>query len=170
MNFSLTRNTKAPSRGHLEDAGIDIYVPQFQLQFLDAIYTQNNPRSFCFDMARKLLIIYPHERIKLPTGVYFNIPAGNMLLVLEKTSVPNKTGIISGARVIDASYRGEFIASLINTSDQNAYLEQGQKFIQLVLVPINSDYELNELDHSQLYLGEPESVRNSGAFGSTGLF
>jgi dUTPase len=52
-------------------------------------------------MARKLLIIYPHERIKLPTGVYFNIPAGNMLLVLEKTSVPNKTGIISGARVID---------------------------------------------------------------------
>jgi dUTPase len=43
----------------------------------------------------------PNKRIKLPTGCYFNIPKNNMLLVLEKTSVPNKTGIISGARVID---------------------------------------------------------------------
>lgn len=168
MNFSLTRNTKAPSRGHLEDAGIDIYVPQFQLQFLDAIYTQNNPRSFCFDMARKLLIIYPHERIKLPTGVYFNIPAGNMLLVLEKTSVPNKTGIISGARVIDQSYTGEFIASLINTSDNEAILQQGQKFIQLVLTPIHQDRELQQINFEQLFTNK-QTTRGSGAFGSTGL-
>ncbi len=166
MNFSLTRNTKAPSRGHLEDAGIDIYVPQFQPQFLDAIYTQNNPRSFCFDMARKLLIIYPHERIKLPTGVYFNIPAGNMLLVLEKTSVPNKTGIISGARVIDQNYQGQFIASLINTSDQNAYLEQGQKFIQLVLTPIHQDRTLEKVEFDNLY--PQKTQRGQGAYGSTG--
>jgi len=55
--------------------------------------------------------------------VYFNIPENNMLLVLEKTSVPNKTGIISGARVIDENYQGEFIASLINTSDNEAILQ-----------------------------------------------
>lgn len=166
MNFSLTRNTKAPSRGHLEDAGIDIYVPQFQPQFLDAIYTQNNPHSFCFDMARKLLIIYPHERLKLATGVYFNIPAGNMLLVLEKTSVPNKTGIISGARVIDQNYQGQFIASLINTSDQNAYLEQGQKFIQLVLTPIHQDRTLEKVEFDNLY--PQKTQRGQGAYGSTG--
>jgi len=27
MNYSLTRKTKQPSRGHNGDAGIDIYVP-----------------------------------------------------------------------------------------------------------------------------------------------
>jgi dUTPase len=58
----------------------------------------------------------------LPTGVHFNVPEDNMLMVLEKTSIPNKTGIISGARVIDAGYTGEFIASLINTSSIPEFL------------------------------------------------
>lgn len=170
MNYSLTRETKPPTRGHKEDAGIDIYVPQFGEEFCKDFHSMNLNSQYTLDRTRNRLIVNAHSRIKLPTGVYFNIPAGNMLLVLEKTSVPNKTGIISGARVIDASYRGEFIASLINTSNEDAILEQGQKFIQLVLVPINSDYELTQLDHSSLYQGSGESVRNSGAFGSTGLF
>jgi dUTPase len=88
------------------------------------------------ETSERKLYIMPHKRIKLPTGVYFNIPKNNMLLVLEKTSVPNKTGLISGARVIDENYQGEFIASIINTSDQQAYLQPGQKFIQVVLVPL----------------------------------
>jgi len=54
--------------------------------------------------------------------VHFNVPEDNMLMVLEKTSIPNKTGIISGARVIDAGYTGEFIASLINTSSIPEFL------------------------------------------------
>jgi hypothetical protein len=38
MNYSLTRETKSPSRGHKEDAGIDIYVPNFTKQFILDIY------------------------------------------------------------------------------------------------------------------------------------
>lgn len=166
MNYSLTRETKSPSRGHKEDAGIDIYVPNFTKQFILDIYQLNEADAFYFLTQYRQLIIAPHKRIKLPTGVYFNIPSGNMLMVLEKTSVPNKTGIISGARVIDENYQGEFIASLINTSNEQAVLEQGQKFIQLVLTPIHQDRTLEKVEFDNLY--PQKTQRGQGAYGSTG--
>ena len=169
MNFSLTRQTKSPSRGHKEDAGIDIYVPQLNDEYCKDFHLMNLNSQYTLDRPHNRIIINAHSRIKLPTGVYFNIPAGNMLLVLEKTSVPNKTGIISGARVIDQSYTGEFIASLINTSDNEAILQQGQKFIQLVLTPIHQDRELQQINFEQLFTNK-QTTRGSGAFGSTGLF
>ncbi len=166
MNYSLTRETKNPTRGHMEDAGIDIYVPYISDEFCKDFHLLNLNSQYVLDAPRSRIIINPHSRIKLPTGVYFNIPENNMLLVLEKTSVPNKTGIISGARVIDENYQGEFIASLINTSDSPAILNQGQKFIQVVLTPINPDRTLYEVKLEDLY---PEkSNRGSGAYGSTG--
>ena len=168
MNYSLTRETKNPSRGHKEDAGIDIYVPKLTDEYCKELYLLNLNSSFFVDRPRNRIVINPYSRIKLPTGVYFNIPSGNMLLVLEKTSVPNKTGIISGARVIDENYTGEFIASLINTSSEDAILEQGQKFIQLVLTPIYQDRELQQINFEQLFTNK-ETTRGSGAFGSTGL-
>ncbi len=90
-----------------------------------------------------------------------------MLLSLQKTSVPYKTGLVSGGRCVDASYRGEYFASLINTSDEDAILEQDQKIIQVVLVPINQDHILQEVKHSQLFNGREKSTRNTGAFGSS---
>ena len=168
MNYSLTRETKNPTRGHMEDAGIDIYVPYISDEFCKDFHLLNLNSQYVLDAQRSRIIINPHSRIKLPTGVYFNIPENNMLLVLEKTSVPNKTGIISGARVIDQSYTGEFIASLINTSDNEAILQQGQKFIQLVLTPIHQDRELQQINFEQLFTNK-QTTRGSGAFGSTGL-
>jgi len=34
------------------------------------------------DILNKSIILFPHKRIKLPTGVHFDIPPNNMLLVL----------------------------------------------------------------------------------------
>lgn len=172
MKYSLTRKTKPPSRGYERDAGIDIYVPDITQQFINDLYYLNDLKfNMQVDILNKSIILFPHKRIKLPTGVHFDIPPNNMLLVLQKTSIPNKTGIISGARVIDSSYQGEFIASLINTSDKEAILEQGQKFIQLVLVPINQDYSLEEISTVQeLYKNSQHSHRGANGFGSTGLF
>lgn len=47
-----------------------------------------------------------------------------------------------------------------------AYLEQNQKFIQVVLTPINQDRTLQLVPHDKLYVAE--STRGSGAYGSTG--
>ena len=68
--------------------------------------------------------------------------------------------------MIDQNYQGQFIASLINTSDQNAYLEQGQKFIQLVLTPIHQDRTLEKVEFDNLY--PQKTQRGQGAYGSTG--
>lgn len=68
--------------------------------------------------------------------------------------------------MIDENYQGEFIASLINTSNEQAVLEEGQKFIQLVLTPIHQDRELNKVGFNELY---PQVTnRGQGAYGSTG--
>lgn len=166
MKYSLVKQAKQPTRGHYNDAGLDIYVPKFNKQFMLSIYQMNSADSFFFITEQHKLGIAPHKRIKLPTGLHFNIPSGNILLVLQKTSVPNKTGIISGARVIDQNYQGQFIASLINTSDTMAYLQQDQKFIQLVLSPVSYP-TLQKVELIDLY--EEESDRGAGAFGSTGL-
>ncbi len=112
----------------------------------------------------------PYQRIKIPTGVYFNIPKDNMLLVCQKTSVPYNTGLISGARVIDANYTGQFIASIINTSNQITWIEQGSKFIQLVLVPVHPDASLQQTQSLQELYQNKNSKRGSGAFGSTGQY
>ena len=123
--------------------------------------------SQSFEFKDKNLIIKPHKRVRIPSGVVFNTPINNMLLSLQKTSVPFKTGLVSGGRCVDASYRGEYFASLINTSNEDAILEQDQKIIQVVLVPINQDYTLQEVKHSELFKGRQHSTRNTGAFGST---
>lgn len=166
MKYSLTRQTKNPCRAYQYQAGIDIFVPKFTEQFISEMYKINDKDCFC--IRDDYICIYTHSRIKLLTGVYFNIPQDHALFVLQKTSIPYETGIISGARVIDSSYQGQFVASLINTSEQCAYLQEGQKFIQLVLVPISNDYQLQQIEHDKLYQGY--SQRNTGGYGSTGMF
>ena len=171
LNYSLTRQTKDPTRGNHNDAGLDIYVPEFTDDFITSMDQFNSTRQFLFDNqiqnneTKFVLKIAPHGRIKIPTGVFFNVPEGTALMVMQKTSVPNKTGLISGARVIDQGYQGQFIASIINTSNKYAILKSGQKFIQLVLMPVY--YPIHKkVDFKDLY--ETESTRGAGAYGSTG--
>jgi hypothetical protein len=41
MNYSITRETKNPTRGHKEDAGIDIYVPNLTDEYCKAFHLMN---------------------------------------------------------------------------------------------------------------------------------
>ena len=168
MKYTLTKYTKNPSRGHETDAGIDIYVPYFTELFRTHFLELNNDGNGDSYISGGKILINPHGRCKLPTGVHFNVHKGNMLMVLQKTSVPNKTGIISGARVIDEDYHGQFIASLINTNSHVSQLSQGQKFIQLVLVPIHQDRTLEQLESLEKLYENQNSTRGTGAYGSTG--
>jgi dUTP pyrophosphatase len=70
-------------------------------------------------------------------------------------SLPNAVG------VVDSDYRGELIVGIGNTSDRPYRLSPGERFAQLVVMPVITA-ELEETDD----LGATE--RGAGAFGSTG--
>lgn len=64
--------------------------------------------------------------------------------------------------VIDAPFRGEFVASMVNLSEKTQVLEKGQKFTQMLIQKFENCeiIEANELS---------ETIRGEGREGSTGV-
>ncbi len=63
--------------------------------------------------------------------------------------------------VIDAGYRGEFIASLVNLSKETQIIEKGQKCTQMIIQKFE-DCDIVEVSELS------DTVRGEGREGSTG--
>ena len=167
LKCSLKRKVKPPLRAGKHQAGIDLFVPEFNQQFLNDLKSINEETLRCFKIQKDHIILNAHGRIKIPSGVHFNVPHGNCLFVMQKTST-GSTGLFTGGRVADSSFLGEITIALNNVSDQPIIITEHQKFIQLVMVPIRLDHpEL--VPFEELYIGK-ESQRGEGCFGSTGKY
>jgi len=82
---------KLPSFAHADDAGLDLY-------------------------SRKEYVVKPDNQVyKIDTGIAFEIPTGFVGLIWDKSGISLK-GIKTVGGVIDAGYRGEVTASVINLS------------------------------------------------------
>lgn len=130
-----------PTRGSSGAAGFDLYA--------------------CID---EPITIEPRGLYKIPTGVAIALPDKNTvgfifarsgLGVNHGVSLPNAVG------VIDSDYRGELMVGIGNTSEKPYVLSPGERFAQLVVMPVYN-ITLTETDD----LGETE--RGAGRFGSTG--
>ena len=137
----LRKNATLPTRGSEGAAGVDLYA------CLDAPVT-----------------IEPRGLYKIPTGVAIALPdSGTVGLIFARSglgvnhgvSLPNAVG------VVDSDYRGELIVGIGNTGTEPYVLRPGERFAQLVIMPVYSA-ELLETEE----LGETR--RGAGAFGSTG--
>lgn len=102
------------------------------------------------------------ERMAIPTGLAFELPAGTVGLVWDKSGRALKDGLKTMAGVIDEGYRGEFLVVLANLSDQTVNIEIGDKIAQLLIQPI-VQAEIEEVTE----VGD--TSRGGGGFGSTGL-
>lgn len=130
-----------PTRGSDGAAGLDLYA------YLDQPVT-----------------LEPRGLYKIPTGVAVALPDKNTVgLVFARSGLGMKHGIsLSNAvGVIDSDYRGELIVGLSNLSNEPYTLSPGERFAQLVVMPVILP-ELEETDD----LGE--TVRGADGFGSTG--
>ncbi len=131
----LRPEAKLPTRAHHDDAGMDIYCCEKH-------------------------VLEPNQRIKIPTGLSFEVPFGYVGLVWDKSSTGSK-GIKTLSGVLDAGYRGEVFLFLHNLSDVTHTFEAGDKVAQMLIQKV----ELPEI------VGVEElsdSIRGAGAFGSTG--
>jgi dUTP pyrophosphatase len=110
------------------------------------------------------LTIPPLGRTQVPTGLMIEIPAGFEAQVRPRSGLAVKNGItvLNSPGTIDSDYRGPLEIILINLSDNDFTVKDGDRIAQLVIAPV-SRAGLTQVD----VLGE--TVRGGSGFGSTGV-
>ena len=96
------------------------------------------------------------------TGLAVRIPPGTYARIAPRSGLTVKKSIDIGAGVVDADYRGEIGVVLINQSDHDFQVKQGDRIAQLILEKIKTPAikEVETLD---------ETSRGAAGFGSTGV-
>lgn len=109
------------------------------------------------------VVLKPMERKAIPTGISIALPDGYEAQVRPRSGLALKSGISvpNAPGTIDADYRGEVCAILINLSDQDFTITRGMRIAQMVVAKHSS---VNWSIVSEL----PETERGEGGFGSTG--
>lgn len=132
----LKDEANLPTHGHAGDAGMDFY-------------------------AIETVIFAPGAQERVHTGVAVEIPEGCVGLIWDKSSVSFNKGLKIMGGVIDSSYRGEVIMSLVNTTDSEQVIKEGHKIAQMII---------QKFEHCDIVeVGElSNTVRGEGREGSTG--
>jgi dUTP pyrophosphatase len=109
------------------------------------------------------LTLAPGERRAVPTGIAIALPEGFEAQVRPRSGLALREGItvLNSPGTIDADYRGEIQAILINHGGRPVSLGRGERIAQLVVAPVSrvAWAETPEL---------PATGRGAGGFGSTG--
>jgi dUTP pyrophosphatase len=106
----------------------------------------------------------PLQRAIIKTGLFIELPIGYEAQVRPRSGLAAKKGItvLNAPGTIDADYRGEIGVILINLSNEDFTIENGERIAQLVVAK-HERANWEEVDVLE------ETDRGSGGFGSTGL-
>ena len=109
------------------------------------------------------IVLKPMERKIIPTGLYIELPEGFEAQIRPRSGLAIKSGItcLNTPGTIDADYRGEIGVILINLSDKDFSIENGDRICQMVI----NKYEKSSFIEVDNLL---ETVRGEGGFGHTG--
>lgn len=109
------------------------------------------------------ITLKPLERAIVKTGLHIELPAGYEAQIRARSGLAAKKGIglVNAPGTIDADYRGEIGVILVNLSQDEFVVENGERIAQMVI----AKHERIEWEEVQ-ELGVTE--RGSGGFGSTG--
>jgi dUTP pyrophosphatase len=105
----------------------------------------------------------PGEIRLIPCGFHMALPPGYEAQVRPRSGLASRHGvtIVNSPGTIDADYRGEVQAAVINLGREPFTVERGMRIAQMVVTPVPavSVVEVDELDETQ---------RGQGGFGHTG--
>ena len=110
------------------------------------------------------ITLAPGERQIIPTGLAIALPPGFEAQIRPRSGLAAKNGItlVNSPGTIDADYRGEIGAILINHGQDTFIVERGMRIAQMVVTPVTS-FTWNEQEKLA------ETGRGAGGFGSTGI-
>jgi len=110
------------------------------------------------------IILKPLERAIVKTGLFIALPVGFEAQVRPRSGLAAKKGItvLNSPGTIDADYRGEIGVILVNLSNENFVINDGERIAQLVI----AKHERAEWEQVNIL---SETDRGYGGFGSTGV-
>jgi len=111
----------------------------------------------------KPINLKPLERILVPTGLFIELPVGYEAQVRPRSGLAIKKGItvLNTPGTIDADYRGEIMVVMINLSNENFIINDGERIAQMI-ISAHEQAKWVEVDELE------ETKRGTGGFGSTG--
>jgi len=103
------------------------------------------------------------ERDLVPTGLFIELPFGYEAQIRPRSGLAIKNGItvLNTPGTIDSDYRGEIGIIMINLSDQDFIINDGERICQMIIAR-HETIEWEETDELN------ETVRGEGGFGHTG--
>mgnify|MGYP000868552020 CR=1 FL=1 len=109
------------------------------------------------------ITLKPLERRLIPTGLHIALPADYEAQVRPRSGLAYKHGVtvLNAPGTIDADYRGDIGVILVNLSNQDFVVEDGERVAQLVIAKY-TQANWNEVVELS------ETTRGEGGFGSTG--
>lgn len=110
------------------------------------------------------VLLKPLERMLISTGLFIELPVGFEAQIRPRSGLAFKKGItvLNSPGTIDADYRGEIKVLLVNLSNENFIVENGERVAQMVIAAHE------KVDWEQVESLE-ETVRGAGGFGHTGV-
>jgi dUTP pyrophosphatase len=110
------------------------------------------------------IVIPPLGRVKIPTGLFVEIPPGCEGQVRPRSGLALRSGVtvLNSPGTIDCDYRGELEVILINLGAESFTVKNGDRIAQMVISPVLR-VRLTEAGALS------ETKRGGGGFGSTGI-
>ncbi len=141
INFINTSGNPAPSYATAGSSGMDI-----RANLSNAV------------------IIQPMERYLAPTGMFIELPPGYEAQMRPRSGLAVNKGLtcLNSPGTIDSDYRGELKVLLINLSNEEQEINNGDRIAQLVIA---------KTERAELIMVQQlnESTRGTGGFGHTGI-
>ena len=109
------------------------------------------------------IILKPLERHIIPTGLFIELHVGSEAQVRPRSGLAAKYGVtvLNSPGTIDADYRGEIGVILVNLSNADFTIKNGERVAQLVIAK-HERAMWNPVQNLS------ETSRGTGGFGSTG--
>ncbi len=110
------------------------------------------------------LTINPMGRKLIPTGLYMAIPMGHEAQVRPRSGLAIKKGltVVNAPGTIDSDYRGEVMVAIINLSEEEQVINDGERIAQLIVTK-------HERVAWEEVVNLDETTRNASGFGSSGV-
>ena len=110
------------------------------------------------------ILLKPLQRVLVKTGLFMELPIGYEAQVRPRSGLAFKKGItvLNSPGTIDADYRGEIGVILVNLSDEEFVIEDGERVAQMVIA------KHEQVDWEEV-VELVETERGIGGFGSTGV-
>ena len=109
------------------------------------------------------ITLKPLQRSLVATGLFIELPVGYEAQIRPRSGLAFKNGVtvLNSPGTIDADYRGEVKVLLVNLSDADFVINDGERIAQMVVAK-HEQVAWEAVSELQ------DSTRGAGGFGSTG--